>query len=416
VKRGRSELEPSSAPSRAETGRAEADWPASAAERTDLEKSEERFRVALAHSGVVAFEHDRDLRYTWIYPTQFYAVEQVLGRTDAELFDGDDARPLMELKRRVLKTGVSAREEVHVTKNGRLHEFVLTVVPLVDSQGTVVGLTGASTNIDAAKEVQRELAKALEFRDRVIGILGHDLRNPLSAIQGWTGRLLAREPLEDRRRPLLRIEQSVRRMTELIGTLLDFSDARFNASLPMSPAPTDLIEVMRGVIDELRAANPGRDIDLVVEGDAGGTWDGARLAQVASNLIANALTHGDEEGTVGVKIRSEGAAVVLEVSNGGSPIPQPRMSQLFKPFQPGHALATPPGAEGSRTTRRGLGLGLFIADQIVRAHAGSIEVASSSETGTVFSVRLPRAPSAEAPGPLGEPAAATDPTQPRGPV
>lgn len=108
--------------------------------------------------------------------------------------------------------------------------------------------------------------------------------------------------------------------------------------------------------------------------------------------------------------------MVLEVSNGGSPIPQPRMSRLFKPFQPGHALATPAGAEPARITRRrGLGLGLFIADQIVRAHAGSIEVASSIENGTVFSVRLPRAPSAEAAGPLGD-AAAADPTQPREPV
>jgi signal transduction histidine kinase len=120
-------------------------------------------------------------------------------------------------------------------------------------------------------------------------------------------------------------------------------------------------------------------------------------------------------GTVGVKIRSEGAAVVLEVSNGGSPIPQPRMSRLFKPFQPGHALATPAGAEPARITRRGLGLGLFIADQIVRAHAGSIDVASSIENGTVFSVRRPRALSAEAAVGLGKPAAAA-PTRPREPV
>lgn len=364
---------------------------ADAAVRSALQKSEERFRVALAHSGVVTFEHDRDLRYTWIYPTQFYAVGEIIGKTDADLFPLEDARRLMDLKRRVLHTGVPAREEVHVDMNARRHEFFLTVVPLTDPQANIVGLTGASTNITAAKQVQRDLANALDFRDRVIGILGHDLRNPLSAIHGWTKRLLAGEA-GDRRGPLLRIERSTRRMAEMIGTLLDFADARFNGRLPTAPAPTDLVEVLRGVIDELLAANPDRQIVLDVEGEAGGHWDAARLAQVASNLIGNALTHGNERGTVGVKIRGEAGAVVLEVSNDGSPLSPHRISQLFKPFQPGHALEDPESAVHSAGPRRGLGLGLYIADQIVRAHDGSIGVTSTPEAGTVFFVRLPRGP------------------------
>jgi PAS domain S-box-containing protein len=357
----------------------------------------ERFRLALSHSGVIAFEHDRELRYTWIYPTQFYPVAEVIGRTDAELFALDDACRLMDLKRKVLRTGAPVREEVHVLKNGQRHEFMLTVAPLADAEGNIRGLTGASTNITAAKEAQRELANAVDFRDRVMGILGHDLRNPLNAIQGWAGHLLAIEQLEDRRRALSSIDRSVRRMAEMIETLLDFADVRFSARLPISPRPTEIVEVIRGVIDETQAANPGRRIQLDVTGDVEvrGTWDAARIAQVASNLLGNALTHGTEKGPVGVRIRTTAGepSILFEVYNQGAPIPPELLSQLFQPFRPGHVVSGghPSAAAETQPGRRGLGLGLYIVDQIVRAHSGSIEVASTLERGTVFSVRLPRA-------------------------
>ncbi len=122
-----------------------------------------RFRLALAHSGVVVFEHDLELRYTFIYPTQFYETSEVLGRTDAELFEGPYARRLMDLKREVIRSGTQATEEVHVVREGTRHDFVLTIDLLRDAHGNLCGLTGASTNITATKRVQSELARALDF-------------------------------------------------------------------------------------------------------------------------------------------------------------------------------------------------------------------------------------------------------------
>jgi PAS domain S-box-containing protein len=365
--------------------------------REKLRRSEGRFRLALAHSGVVVFEHDRELRYTWIFPTQFYDESLVLGRTDADLFPEADARRLMDLKREVLRTGARLREEVQVTVDGRRHEFVLTVDPVCDADGRVVGLTGASSNISEAKEAQGRLAEALEFRDKAIGMLGHDLRDPLNAIYGWTHLLLAQKDREDERGPLLRIARSVKRMAEMIGSLLDFAECRFRDGLEVRPAPADLSEVLRAVVEELAAAHPGRRIRLVTDGDARGTWDAGRLAQVASNLVGNALKHGAPEGVVQVRVRAENDGVALEVENEGSSIPEEIIPDLFKPFQ-AHRSRLQNSASGRE---RSLGLGLFISQQIVRAHAGAIAVAARQEGGTIFRVHLPRAAESSAPSNAG---------------
>jgi signal transduction histidine kinase len=344
--------------------------------------SEARFQLALANSGVLAFEHDTALRYTWIYPTQFYAVADVIGRTDAELFGSDDAARLMSIKRRVLETGLRASEEVFIIKDGHRHDYRLTVEPKRDEHGSIVGLTGVSMNISEAKRTQNELRDALAFRDKVLGILGHDLRNPLGAISmGAQTLLLTSELSEDARRHIVRIERSSKRMAEMITTLLDFADSRFKSSISVSLAEVDLSPVVRAVVDELRASALGREIELTVEGDMTGAWDAARLEQVASNIVGNALKHGD--GLVQVRLTAEIKDVVLTVSNRGTPIPVDRIHAIFQPFHAPPTAAQP-------TAQRSLGLGLYIADQIVRAHHGSITVTSTAENGTIFSVRLPR--------------------------
>ena len=148
----------------------------------------------------------------------------------------------------------------------------------------------------------------------------------------------------------------------------------------MSPAPTDLAEVARAIVDELRAAEPGRAIELGVRGDARGMWDAARLGEVISNLVGNALTHGDGD-PVRVTIDDGGDEVWLRVHNDGAAI------------APGcrRACSSRSAAAATRgRPARGLGLGLYIVNQIVFAHAGEIGVESTASGGTSFIVRLPR--------------------------
>jgi signal transduction histidine kinase len=238
--------------------------------------------------------------------------------------------------------------------------------------------------------VHRRLAQALAFRDQVIGILGHDLRNPLGAVRALATLLRRRGDLPaGARESVAEIDRASERMLEMISTLLDFATSRFTGALPVAPVPVDLREVCRRVVDELRAASPGRRIELEVRGDAGGAWDPARIAQVVSNLVANALQHGARDAPVGVRVHGDGDGVALEVRNRGPAIAAELRAAMFEPFCRGSALRDASNA-------RGLGLGLYIASEIVRAHGGTIDVESTAERGTTFTVRLPRRAAAAA--------------------
>jgi signal transduction histidine kinase len=241
----------------------------------------------------------------------------------------------------------------------------------------------AARTADLARN-QAALAEALAFRDQVMGVVGHDLRNPLHAVRLSVSAAQREADLSDAtRRHLSRIDGAARRMVEMIGTLLDFSRARFGASLPIAPEPADLGEVVRSMVEELAVAHPDRSIQIELDGRACGSWDPARMSQVASNLIGNAVTHGAKNEPVRVAVRDDEESVVLEVRNGGPAIPAELMPVLFEPFRRG------PGAEkGSRFA--GLGLGLYIARHIVLAHGGTITARSSADEGTTFTVRLPR--------------------------
>ena len=138
------------------------------------------------------------------------------------------------------------------------------------------------------KEAEEQLARELAFRERMMGILGHDLRNPVSAILGLTTLMMSGEVSDRMRKQLGFVEQATRRMNEMIGTLLDFTRLRFHGSLPVTVSRIGLDELARDVVMELRAAHRGREIELASSGNLRGDWDPGRMAQLLTNLVCQA--------------------------------------------------------------------------------------------------------------------------------
>ncbi|MDB4964703.1 MAG: Signal transduction histidine kinase CheA [Myxococcales bacterium] len=294
-----------------------------------------------------------------------------------QLIHPEDIQRARDLVARVQRDGEDFESELRLLLGDGSVKHVRIVGHAVGGPGTS-DFVGAVMDISAAKE----MAQALAFREQVMGILGHDLRNPLSAVLGIIGLAKLKGNVSAAGRQ--QIENAVFRMSEMIETLLDFTQTRFAGKLPISPTNMDLGEVCRRVVAELAAGHPRRVIELEVRGDLRGQWDAARLAQVISNLASNALTHGDPCAPVRLSIDGEQREVSLKVHNHGPAIAPELIPILFEPFRRG---STPDG-HGPR----GLGLGLHIAKQIVIAHGGSISVHSSPEEGTTLWVALPRNP------------------------
>jgi signal transduction histidine kinase len=360
-----------------------------------LRHSEGRFRVSLAHSHTSVFELDVDLRVRWIYNSQLSSDGAgVLGRNVHELFPRASALRLEALEKSVLADGQRRSITVDALAGGERRHLLVHYDPLYDATGAIVGLTGSSVDMTEAKRIQDELAQALGFREQMMGVLGHDLRNPVSAVRGLAQLLLLKPVAPDKlHEALRRIDQSGKRMDEMIGTLLDFTRSRFHGSLPIAREEVDLDDICRGVADELRAAHPGRSIEVATDGDCRGRLDAARMAQVVSNLVANALHHGDAGAPVTLQLDGDGedGALVLAVGNRGPAIPPALIDTIFEPFRQGRAGEGADDSGGGELTRRagGLGLGLYIVRQIVHAHGGTVTVRSNDEA-TSFTVRLPR--------------------------
>ena len=264
----------------------------------NLTASETRFRIALAGARTVVYEQDTSLRYVWYYNP--VVPRNLLGKTHEQELPAEEAALLTRAKRRVLEQGERVDEEMDFTfgTEERRH-FRETIEPLRDDAGKIVGVIGAATDITEQQRTQQQLTAELDFRERMMGILGHDLRNPLGTIVMASDLLLRRPDAEvgvEVRDPLLRIRRAAGRMQEMIDTLLDFTRARFLGKVPVTRVPADLEEIAHGAVDELRLVWPDHAIDLQVHGDSGGEWDPARMAQTITNLVGNAIAYG-ERGT-----------------------------------------------------------------------------------------------------------------------
>jgi two-component system, sensor histidine kinase and response regulator len=226
-----------------------------------------------------------------------------------------------------------------------------------------------------------ERTETLRLNEMFTALLAHDLRNPLNAIV-TSAHLIQRissEPVA--KDSAARILSSGQRMSRLIEDMLDLARARVGGGIAVKPQQGEFDVLVGPVVREHQAASPDRNIEVIRSGVLSGQWDPDRIAQVASNLIGNALKHGDPRGPV--KVRLDGThrdKVVFSVENDGV-IPAERHAGLFDPFKDGQ----------QRVGRNeGLGLGLYIVQQIVSAHAGSIDVHSEQDLRTIFKVQLPR--------------------------
>lgn len=250
----------------------------------------------------------------------------------------------------------------------------------------IVGAVVVSTDLTQHQLREEELRRTAEFRERFLGIVSHDLRNPLNAISLSASVLLREEELPARARKMAgRISQSAERMGRMISDLLDFTRGRLGGGIPLMRRPGDLRLICRPVLEELGLGGPGSPLRLSTEGDLQGEWDADRLAQLVGNLVKNALDYSPPGSPVTVALSDEGPWIRLEVHNHGEPIPADVLPQLFEPFRRGMRQ------HEEEAQHSGLGLGLFIAQQLTLAHGGTLEALSTREEGTTFRVRLPRA-------------------------
>jgi signal transduction histidine kinase len=235
------------------------------------------------------------------------------------------------------------------------------------------------------RRAAEELRRAAELEQQLVGVVGHDIRTPLSVILATASAQLGSQGLPaEQRKAFERVARGGERIQQIVDLLLDFTRARLGGGIPVVPQAGDLNDLCIRVVDELHVTRPGRVIKCDFARDSlHGAWDLERMAQVLSNLLDNALKYSPEGTPVRLSTWEKGEGVYLEVHNEGAPIPPELLPHLFQPFRRG---------EGSSeaTARGSLGLGLYIAQSIVQAHRGTLGVRSTEGEGTAFRVCLPR--------------------------
>ncbi|WNG32409.1 PAS domain S-box protein [Archangium violaceum] len=226
-----------------------------------------------------------------------------------------------------------------------------------------------------------EARQRAELEQQFLGMVSHDLRNPLQAISlgARTLQRMERPSPEALMRMTGRIANSADNMGRMISDLLDFTRGRLGGGLPLTRERNELVRLCHEVIDEFSVTHPSSDIRLEGDGSCEGLWDGPRMRQVLSNLLSNALRHAREGTAVRVRVLAREGEVELSVFNEGAPIPEELLPVLFEPFRRGMSKFRPAGS---------LGLGLYIVRQVVEGHGGRVEV-GTGEAGTTFTVRLP---------------------------
>ncbi|ADO68271.1 sensor histidine kinase [Stigmatella aurantiaca] len=363
-----------------------------------LRKSEERYQLVIRATFDAVWDWDLETdRVEWSE-----AIGQVLGHDLREAgpdlswwlqyIHAEDLPRVMSSLQHRRDTGAERwRDEFRFQRKDGGYSYVVVQGILVrNTKGKATRMVGAIQDISELRRAEeererllREAQQRVEFEQQLIGIVSHDLRNPLGSILAGASMLVQREGLEPWvAKTAARILTSASRANRMIRDLLDFTQSRMGSGIPVRPTPLDFHALTLQVVEETRAAHAERDIDVLQSGEGAGHWDADRLAQLLSNLLSNALKYSPASTPVRVETHGEAERVVLRVHNQGEPIGPELLPRIFEPLQRGKRKAA--------HSDRSIGLGLYIVRQLVRAHGGRVEVRSTGEEGTTFTVELPR--------------------------
>ncbi len=317
--------------------------------------------IHASHETIIISKASDDSRYCTHQTPRLYGFESYVStpvfRTDGSFFGtvcALDPRPA-KLSEMPIQTMMESFAKLLAIQLEAEEQFEATEAALLDAQQTA------------------------ELREQFIALLGHDLRNPLSSILSGAQLLMKRSADASINGIAAHMLTATRRASRLVDDVLDFARGRLGHGIPLQRRDcADLHIVLTHIVSEMQSAHPQRAIDAEIATLDGVRCDADRLAQLLSNLLANALVHGAADGRVRVRAVIEQQQLVLSVNNQGDPIPADRLAQLFKPYW-----------REASSTQSGLGLGLYIAQEIAVSHGGSMQVTSTAEAGTTFTFSMP---------------------------
>ncbi|HEY3807053.1 MAG TPA: PAS domain-containing sensor histidine kinase [Kofleriaceae bacterium] len=351
------------------------------------------YRLLVENSPVMVWRSGLDAKCdyfndTWLAFTG-RPIDQELGDGWAEGVHAEDLARCVEYYLDHFRRREAFEMEYRLRRHDGAYRWIFDRGVPYTIDGTFAGFIGSCVDVDDRRRAQdareqrdqEQLALAREFEQWILAIVSHDIRNPLNAIDGAAQLLALRAGQDDKLRAIAdRIARSSARITNIVGDLLDLSRERHGAGIPIVTDLTDLNVLCKEVADEIATFAKDHAITIERAGNATGLWDAHRLVQALSNLVGNAVKHGTPGRPVAIRVRADDAQAVVEIHNHGA-IPLDVMPRLFQPFA---------SRRDTTAHREGLGLGLFIARSIARAHRGDLQVESSPERGTTFRLVLPR--------------------------
>ena len=354
--------------------------------RSALTEREASFRTLAENSPDVIARFDRAYRCVYLNHSRggVRPIEAFVGKPIDELGLPEQAAASMQsaLAEAFLGRESSVAFRFKIAE-GAWRELQAHVVPELDARGEVATVLAISRDVTALRAQELQARQRAQVAEQLMGIVSHDLRNPLNAMQLGAQSLLGSELSAHQRRLLERISSSADRANRLATDLLDFAQARLGGGLRVERDEVSLHDVVAEALDEIKPAHPERRLAHVCLGSGSGLADAHRIAQVVGNLVNNALKYGAPDQPVTVTSEISSGSLELRVHNLGHPIPSALQEQLFQPFRR--------GAQNAKLGSRGVGLGLYIVSEIANAHGGDVSVDSNPADGTTFSVKLPRA-------------------------